>query len=275
VICGVQKVDSQSAILIVEDDPGIRRGLAEGLSNMGYMVVSAASAEDALARTAVVSVDLALIDLKLPGMSGVDLMREFRQRSPTTVLIIMTANPSTDSAIEALRLDAFDYLLKPFTIDDVAQIVDRGLERRRQRIEREMLLRQLERSLSGLQSLQLFDEAGASPAATAPQPEDPWLLSNGPIEIDMQRHVARVDGQELDLTPTEFNLLVTLADRAPAVVSPQTLLRQATGYQADPAEARELVKWHIHHLRRKVESNPKKPRYVINVRGVGYRLAAD
>ncbi len=268
-------MDNQSAILIVEDDPGIRRALAEGLGDSGYMVVSAASAEDALARLAVVSVDLALIDLKLPRMSGVDLMRELRLRSPATVVVIMTANPSTDSAIEALRLDAYDYLLKPFTLDDMEQVVRRGLERRRQRIEREMLLRQLERSLSGLQALQLF-EAVKSPTAKAPyQSNNPWLLTCGPIEIDLQRHLARVDGEVLDLTPTEFNLLAALADRAPAVVSPQTLLQQATGYQADPGEARELVKWHIHHLRRKVEINPKKPRYVINVRGVGYRLSVD
>jgi DNA-binding response OmpR family regulator len=165
--------------------------------------------------------------------------------------------------------------LKPFTLDEVERVVRRGLERRRQRIEREMLLRQLERSLSGLQALQLVDEA-QSPANGSPSPtSNPWLLAYGPIEIDLQRHAVRVDGKEIELTPTEFNLLAALADRAPGVVSPQALLQQATGYQADPAEARELVKWHIHHLRRKVEADPKKPRFVINVRGVGYRLAVD
>jgi DNA-binding response OmpR family regulator len=268
-------VETQAAILIVEDDPGIRRGLADGLAESGYMVVTAPSAEDALARLDVVSVDLALIDLKLPGLSGVDLLRELRQRSPSTVAVIITANPSTESAIEALRLDAFDYLLKPFTLDQVEEAVIRGLELRRQKIEREMLLRQLERSLSGLQALQLSDEV-EPPTVKAPSPEGkPWDLSCGPFEIDLHRHVVAVDGEALELTPTEFNFLVTLADRAPGVVSPQILLRQATGYQADPGEARDLVKWHIHHLRRKVEKNPKKPRYVINVRGVGYRLATE
>lgn len=268
-------MDTQAAILIVEDDPGIRRGLADGLTESGYMVITAPSAEDALARLDVVSVDFALIDLKLPGLSGVDLLRALRQRSPTTVCVIITANPSTESAIEALRLDAFDYLLKPFTLDEVEGVVSKGLELRRQRLEREMLLRQLERSLSGLQALQLFDEAESPSSEMSTPPEEPWHLTCGPIEIDLQRHLVCVDGEELQLTPTEFNLLVTLADRAPAVVSPQTLLRQATGYQADPAEARDLVKWHIHHLRRKVERDPKKPRHVINVRGVGYRLATE
>ena len=270
-------MDKQAAILVVEDDPGIRQGLADGLNDSGYLVVTAASAEDALAKLGVVSVDLALVDLKLPGASGIDLARELRQRSSSTVVIIMTANPSTDSAIEALRLDAFDYLLKPFTLDDVLAVASRGLERRRQRAEREMLLRQLERSLSGLQALQLFEEGDTVPKR--PQPpassEQPWLLTVGAVEIDLQRHLVWINGAEVDLTPTEFNLLTTLADRAPGVVSPQTLMRQATGYEADPSEARDLVKWHIHHLRRKVEDDPRQPRYLINVRGVGYRLAVD
>jgi DNA-binding response OmpR family regulator len=269
-------VDKQAAILIVEDDPGIRRGLADGLSDSGYMVVTAATAEDALTRLSVVSVDLALIDLKLPGLSGVELLRQLRQSSPNTVAVIITANPSTNSAIEALRLDAFDYLLKPFTLDQVEDTVQRGLEQRRQRLEREMLLRQLERSVSGLQALQPSGKSGVmATAAPPPPPEKPWLLTCGNIEIDLQRHVVHVNGESADLTPTEFNMLVTLADRAPAVVSPETLIRQATGYQADPGEARDLVKWHIHHLRRKIEKSPRKPRYILNVRGVGYRLSNE
>jgi DNA-binding response OmpR family regulator len=265
-------VSIQTAILVVEDDPSIRRALSDGLSDGGYVVVATASAEEALARLAVIAVDLALVDLKLPGMNGVDLLYELRQRSPTTVLVILTANPTVSSAIEALRLEAFDYLLKPFTLDAVLKVVSNGLERRRQRTQREVLLRQLERSLAGLQALQLFDAAESSAVEASPAPVKPGLLACGPIEIDLQRHLVSVDGQELDLTPTEFNLLVTLADRAPAVVSPQELLRQATGYQADPAEARELIKWHIHHLRRKINDDPRSPRHIVNVRGVGYRL---
>jgi DNA-binding response OmpR family regulator len=268
-------VDTQSAILIVEDDPAIRRGLAEGLNGNGYVVVTAASAEEALARLNVVSVDLALVDLKLPGMSGVELLCEMREYSPTTVLVIMTANPTVDSAIAALHLEAHDYLLKPFTMDDVERVVSHGLERRRQRDQRETLLRQLERNLAGLQALQLVDVDDPSPAGMPVSPDNRGLLACGPFEIDLQRHVVALDQREIDLTPTEFNLLVTLADRAPAVVSPQELLRQATGYQADANEARELVKWHIHHLRRKIERDHKKPRHIITVRGVGYRLVAN
>ncbi len=274
----METVHTQSAILLVEDDPGVRRALAEGLSESGYMVVAAPTAEDALSRLNVVSVDLALVDLKLPGMGGLELLRELRQRSPTMVLVIITANPSVNSAIEALHLEAFDYLLKPFTLDTVEQVVRQGLEQLRQRTQRELLLRQMERSLAGLQALHPFgglDEGEQEAQAETNLSRNPAALACGPIEIDLQSHMAWVGKQELDLTPTEFNLLVTLADRAPAVVSPQELLRQATGYQADPSEARELIKWHIHHLRRKVEREPGDPRYILNVRGVGYRLAAS
>lgn len=269
------QVSTQSAILVVEDDPGIRRALSEGLSDSGYVVVAAGSAEQALGRLAVVAVDLALIDLKLPGMNGLDLVRELRQRSPSTIMVIITANPTVTTAIEALRLEAYDFLLKPFTLEDVIRVVNRGLERRQKRSQREMLLRQLERSVASLQALKLFENANEPEAEEPPPTTNPGLLSCGAIEIDLHSHLARVDDKMLELTPTEFNLLATLADRAPAVVSPQELLRHATGYQADPAEARELVKWHIHHLRRKIENDPKKPRHVINVRGVGYRLAVS
>jgi DNA-binding response OmpR family regulator len=272
---GIGTVRTQNAILIVEDDPGVRQTLAAGLSDRGYMVVTAASAEEALSRLAVISVDLVLTDLRLPGMSGVELLRELRQLSTTMVLVIMTADPSIDSTIAALRLEVHDYLIKPFALDEVEQVVRRGLERRQRRDRRERLLRQLERNLAGLQSLQLFSEDDAPSDKAPPPPINPGLLCYGPIEIDMQRHLVRVDGKELDLTPTEFNLLVTLADRAPAVVSPQELLRQATGYQADLNEARELIKWHIHHLRRKIESDSKKPQHIITVRGVGYRLSTS
>jgi len=267
-------VRTQNAILIVEDDPGVRQTLAVGLGDRGYMVVTATSAEEALSRLAVISVDLVLTDLKLPGMSGVELLRELRQLSTTMVLVIMTANPSIDSTIEALRLEVHDYLIKPFALDEVEQVVRRGLERRQQRDRRERLLRQLERNLVGLQSLQLFGDE-SPPNEPLHPPSNPGLLSHGSIEIDLQRHLVRANGQELGLTPTEFNLLVTLADRAPAVVSPQELLRQATGYQTDVNEARELIKWHIHHLRRKIENDSKNPRHIITVRGVGYRLATN
>lgn len=267
-------MSAQSAILIVEDEAGFRRALSEALSDGDYVIITAASAEEALSKLGVIAVDLALIDLKLPGMSGLDLMRELRRRSPTMVLVMMTANPSVDSAVEALRLEAYDYLLKPFTVDKVEQVIRRGLERRQQRAQREILLRQLERSLASLQALQLFDGVDVSDVQAPSPSANPGLLSCGPIEIDLQSHQACVGGQAVELTPTEFNLLVTLADRAPAVISYPELLRQATGYQTDPAEARELVKWHIHHLRRKIQGDAKSPRYIVNVRGVGYRLNA-
>ena len=266
---------NQSVILIVEDDPSIRQPLSEGLGDSGYLVVAVATAEEALRKLATISVDLALIDLKLPGMNGVDMLRELRQRSPATELIIMSAYPSVDSAIEALRLDAYDYLLKPFTLDQVEKVVSRGLERRRHRLQREVLLRQLERSVTELQDLNLSGSPETSTVAAPPPPVNLGLLRCGSIEIDVRRHLAFLNRQELDLTPIEFNLLVALADRAPAVVSPQELLRRATDYQTDLGEARELIKWHIHHLRRKIESDPKRPRYIINVRGVGYRLVAN
>jgi two-component system response regulator RegX3 len=99
------------------------------------------------------------------------------------------------------------------------------------------------------------------------------LLQSGPFSVDLQKHAVTVDGRPLELTPREFNLLVHLMQNADRVVSPPELVRAMAHYEAeDLYEARQVVKWYVHRLRRKVEPDPASPRYVVNVRGVGYRF---
>jgi two-component system KDP operon response regulator KdpE len=101
------------------------------------------------------------------------------------------------------------------------------------------------------------------------------LLERGPFSVDLRKHEVNCNGQPVVLTPREFSLLVHLMENADRVVPPNELVRVVAGYEADSTyEARQIVKWYVHHLRRKVEPDPAHPTYIVNVRGVGYRFGA-
>jgi DNA-binding response OmpR family regulator len=101
------------------------------------------------------------------------------------------------------------------------------------------------------------------------------LLRRGPFIVDLERHEAQFEGRPLDLSPRDFTLLVHLMQNAPQVVGPKELVRVVRQYEPEHMhEAREIIKWYIHRLRKKVEPDPSQPRYILNVRGVGYRFAA-
>ena len=269
----VDQLNIRTAVLVVEDDPAVLRTLALGLGDHGYAVISCADAEEALAKLETVSADVALVDLRLPGMSGMDLVRRLRQKSPTTLSIIITGHASIDSALEALRLEASEFLLKPFTIDRVVDAIERGLTRRRRRMKRETISRQVQLNQPCPMLRQLLDDTHLTREDTPPATNRPWLLTYGSIRIDLDRRLVFVGGNKTDLTLSEFKLLATLVERAPAVLSPQELVRQIADDEGAPAEAKRIIRWHIHHLRRKIEVDPKKPQHIVNVRGVGYRLA--
>ena len=143
----------------------------------------------------------------------------------------------------AIREGVDGYLLKPVEPAELRQAVEEALERRRS----------LARTKEGKE-------------------ERP--LEHGPFSIDLKRHLVTLDGEPLELTPREFSLLVHLVQNAHRVVSPKELVRVVGQYEVEHMhEARQIVKWYIHRLRRKVEPDPSKPCYILNVRGVGYRFA--
>jgi DNA-binding response OmpR family regulator len=111
-------------------------------------------------------------------------------------------------------------------------------------------------------------------ASTRQQTADEHVVQRGPFHVDLDRHEARLEGRTLDLSPRDFSLLVHLMQNAPHVVGPKELVRVVRQYEPDHMyEAREIIKWYIHRLRKKVEPDPSHPRYILNVRGVGYRFA--
>jgi len=230
--------------LVVDDDPGVRFFLEETLRQDGHVVETASSGEEALDLLRDAFFDVVMLDLKLGGRAGgLRVLEALRWRWPETVVVILTAHGSLETAMAAIQEGVDGYLLKPAEPDEVRQAVQEALERRRSLVQ-----------------LEETRETGHT-------------LQRGPFAIDLKKHLVTFEGEPLELTSREFKLLAHLMRNANQVVSPRKLVEVVGQYEVeDLYEARQIVKWYIHRLRRKVEPEPSDPRYILNVRGVGYRF---
>jgi DNA-binding response OmpR family regulator len=239
----------RATILVVDDEEGIRYFLERFLTREGYQVVTAPSGEAALARLASTEFDVVLLDLKMKGIDGLDVLADLRQRWPATSVIILTAHASLESAVEALHRGAHDYLFKPCKTLDLRESIRAGLIKHQEQLQ---LRRLPANSLSGP------DQTGR-------------FLQRGGLIVDSIRHVITLDGVLLELSPTEFDLLAHLVSEAPRVVPPQELIREVQGYTSDTQEAAETIRSHIYHIRRKMQTATGRT-VVRTVRSTGYTL---
>jgi DNA-binding response OmpR family regulator len=255
---------NQERVLIVDDEPNVRFVLERTLKNEGYDLDVATSGIEALDKLSHTSYHVVLLDLNMKPIDGMQVLNTLRKQDSNVVVIILTAHSTIESAVDALRLGAFDYLFKPATPDAIRQRVQAGLQHYEQNLRRTRLLWQIE----GLrQTLQEFE--GVEGALSTP--ETPGRFAHvGQLVIDHHHRIATLAGQLLDLTTTEFDLLVCLVESSPKPVAPRQLLNRALGYDGEDAEARELIKWHIYQLRQKIEPEPNKPCYIKTVRYKGY-----
>ena len=268
----------RASVLVVDDDDSVRAMLTQTLTRDECDVVPAVSAEDALRKLAVLSFEVVIADLRLPGLDGVHLLREIQRRWPDTVTIVLTAYPTLDSSVAALRAGAHDYLSKPCPPSEIRRSVQEGLAKRSGLLRRVELMHALEQQLvEGLRALRgdmgtptSLPEVG--PLRAVSVRNSGRVVRAGSFIIDRDRHEALLGDTPLELTPTEFDILALLMERAPSVLSPQEIARHVFEYDVSEVEARELVRWHVHHLRRKLEIDPDQPNMLKNVRGVGYKL---
>jgi len=220
-------------VLVVDDDPDTCTLVVDILTQDGCTARSCLSAEDALAVLEQEKFDLVLADIKMPRMTGMDLLRRIRETNRDTKVIIMTGYASLDSAIEAFRSDAWDYLVKPFSLPELRQRVREALSY----------------------------GADAGP-----------LLSYLDLCIDVRARRVWVDEREAELTRQEFDLLTYLLSHKGGTVSWQELLEKVWGYDAPTKERVSIVRSCMHRLREKIEDDPRHPRYIVNRWGEGYRL---
>ena len=260
---------SQAAqILIVDDEASIRLTLSALLKRAGYDVTPAENGPEAVALLERQSFELMLVDLKMPGMDGMQVVAAARRRQPDLAIIVLTGHGSLETAVEGLHQGVFDYLLKTTEPAQVIERVKAGLRARTQRMRERTLLDVVGsavQELRGTQNTSSGDHAGGGAGERA--------VTVGALHLDTWRQEATLGGRTLALTPTEFRVLLCLAEHAGTMLSYAHLVRCAQGYDSDEMEAGELIKPHIHHLRQKLEPDPSAPRYILNVRGKGYLLS--
>jgi DNA-binding response OmpR family regulator len=271
-------------VLVVDDETAIRYSVSKTLQRVGYQVQEAASGEDALDLMKRSTFDVVLTDIRMPGLDGVELVRRIKDIDADTIVVLMTAYPSLGTAVEALRLGAHDYLIKPSSSQDIRQCVARGVERARNLKRRRTLLDAIRSNLTELsrsdtevgkliaipgarddEKLSMMENGAESTVNT--------IMNLGPLTIYPGRYQISVNDQSIDLTPTEFDLLLYLAAHRGRVVSCHELVREVRGYAVDEAEAREVIRPHVSNLRRKLKLSGQDEDLIVNVRGIGYRLS--
>jgi DNA-binding response OmpR family regulator len=272
-------------ILVVDDDAGVRFSLQETLTHDGHHIVAVDSGQAALSQIAAREFDLALLDLKLKDMTGLQILSELRRRSPDTVAIILTAHASLETAVEALRQGAHDYLFKPCKTVELRESVRTGLLKRQAALEAKPPRPESDRkstsngpvisngpitsngpiSIAALRSL-------AEPASSTANHSPERFVQQGSLIVDVMRHVITLDGHLLELSPTEFDLLAYLASEAPRVVSAHELVREVQNYDTEAWETTDTVRYHIYRLRHKIKTATGRRDVVGNVRGIGYTL---
>ena len=234
--------------LVVDDEAGIRFFLEEALQQVGHSVVTASSGEEALDRLRDAPFDLIMLDLMLGGrVDGMRILEAVKWRWPATVVIILTAHGSLDSSLVAIREGVDGYLLKPVEPEELWQVVEQALARQSR-------LAQVQEQPHGEQAQE-------------------HTMRFGSFTVDLEKQMATMAGQALDLNASEFALLAHLMQNAYRAVPPPELVKVVRGYECDHLhEARQIIKWYIHSLRQKVEPDPSQPHYILTVRGIGYRF---
>jgi DNA-binding response OmpR family regulator len=224
------------SVLVVEDEPTVRATLAEALTDDGLRVTTAGDGAQALERFRADRPDLVILDVMLPGMSGIEVCRIIRAESAVPILMLTARDSELDKVI-GLELGADDYVTKPFS------------------------LRELQARIRAL--LRRSDSSAAAAAGQAP-------IALGSVEVDLAGHRLLRDGTPVAIRPKAFELLAFLLRNAGQVFSRAQLLEKVWGY--DYAGETRTVDVHVHWLRQLIEDDLAKPRYLETVRGVGYVL---
>jgi two-component system response regulator RegX3 len=226
-------------ILLVEDEPGLAESVRYALGSEGFDVIVADTGVGGLESARANQPDLVLLDLMLPGMSGLDVCRQIRSSSDVPI-IMLTAKDAESDKVAGLELGADDYMTKPFSMRELVARVRAQLRRA---------------AKSGVLS------------------ESNEVLRGGAIELDIDAHLARLGGQAVDLRPKEFELLESLMRRKNRLAARHTLIDEIWGpsYFGDT----KTLDVHIKRLRQKLEEDPSAPTHIVTVRGLGYKFVDE
>ncbi len=263
------EMPSKLRVLVVEDDEDTRFLLGQHLRLAGYESVAAPSAEHAYTRLSSEPIDVVIADIGIPGETGLDLLRWVRQQQLPCEVIILTGNPSVNTAIQALRDGAVDYLTKPVANAVLVEALERIETRLRVARQRQEALTMLEAGLRHFtgQRSNLPPTAPLNRGAATDK-----LYHIGPVVLDLDRFVIEVNGQGIEATPSEIEILHYLCRNPGRVITAQEMVQSIRGYRVEPHQAPEIIRPHISNLRRKLIAAEAEADVVRTVRGVGYML---
>jgi len=221
-------------VLVVDDEPPIRRFLRTSLSAQGYDVLEADDGAVALALIRRNAVDLIVLDLGLPNTDGLEIVRSLRESGSPLPIVVLSARSDEAGKVKALDLGADDYVTKPFGMDELIARIRAALRHRLQ-------------------------QEGERP-----------VFKSGDLSVDLVRRIVTVRGQEVKLTPREYDLLRLLVTHAGKVLTHRFILREVWGAETDV----QYLRIYVRTLRQKIEANPEQPKLILTEQGVGYRLKA-
>jgi len=262
------KPNVRAKLLVVDDEAHIRAGLQDLLSLMGYHVEEAGSGREALQLLERESYDLMVLDIRMPGIGGVEVMRRIQEQRLDLPIVVLTAHASLNSAIAAIKAGAVDYLQKPIDVEDLASTIARTLQEREELLHRQQVLSTISKALNTLDQV---EEPKEEPAE--PPPSMSRFLRTGPLTLDTQKKLAVLNGKPartIELTENETAILYVLMRNANEVLSCAQLAHTALGYDLDKQNAQSTVRPCIHRLRRKIEPDLEQPSLIQTVRGRGY-----
>lgn len=219
-------------ILVVDDEPAIRKLLRVGLTSEGYAVIEAVNAKDAISLVAKEQPDLILLDLGLPDMAGHDLLAKWRSDAVELPIVVLSSRTDETGIVKALEIGADDYVTKPFGMKELAARIRVALRHRLQQ-----------------------------------QGERP-IFKTGELSVDLVKRIVKVADKEVKLSPKEYDILRILVQYAGKVITHQHLLNQIWGGSTDV----QYLRVYVRQLRQKIERIPDQPQYITTETGVGYRL---
>ncbi len=263
-------------VLVVDDEATIRLPIVRALELSGYTAQGVASGKDALEMLDQTPFDVMLLDMKMPGMEGVEVMRRAHVRQPDLQIIILTGNATLESAIAAVKSDAFDYLLKPASVHDITETIARALKDRSEQARPKHLLRTILDALQEAESSETVLGAGAE-APISPSAPKSAPLKVGTLLFDQEKRRLSIDEvlpRTVELTEGEATILTLLMKLPDQVLSCREITQAAWNYDLEEWEAQSLVRPYIFRLRQKIESRPDEPRFIRTIRGRGYTLSS-
>jgi DNA-binding response OmpR family regulator len=243
---------NKANILVVDDEPVERQTLTDILRLEGYHVTAVANGEAAVDYVRLNSTDLIVLDLRMPGMNGLEVVKVVDRISPDTEIILLTAHGSMESAIDALRSQVHDYLLKPASPTQIIESVGRGLARRKS-------------------TIQAREHQNAVPASD----ENMIVVLGDGTVIDFGRRLVRSGSQTIFMTPAEGRLLRIFVEHVGKVFTHRELVLLVQGYSTTQQEAPEILRPLVSRLRQKLADAPSLMARVVSVRGTGYVFEDD